>query len=129
MTTYFFDNCVSIKYARMIRALDVDVRHLRDLFDPDTPDEVWLPELRDSGYVVITTDRAIKTGSVTARALKASGVTAVFLPKGFERFDKWAQAQWLIKHWPTIEAYVAKTQTGALVQMTNSGSFTPVILK
>ena len=56
-------------------------------------------------------------------------MTAVFLPKGFERLDKWGQAQWLIKHWPIIEAYVAKTQTGALVQMMNNGSFTPVILK
>jgi hypothetical protein len=129
MTTYFFDNCLSIKYARMLQALDVAVIHLQEQFAANTPDEIWLPHLRDSGYVVVTSDRAIRKGSATALALKESGVTAIFLPKGFEEMRRWDQAVWLIRHWPNVEAYIAKAKTGALVQMTNGGSFTPIVLK
>ena len=42
---YFFDNCICPKYAQMLRALDVDVTALRELFPQDIKDVDLLSEL------------------------------------------------------------------------------------
>src|SRR5215213_8427794 len=114
MTTFFFDNNLAPRYARMLKALDVDVIHLQELFAPDTKDEQWLPELRDSGWTLVTIDRAITRDPVNALALKESGITAIFIPRGVERLSRWDQAAWLITRWAIIDAFAQRARTGQI---------------
>lgn len=92
MTTFFFDNNLSPSYARMLRALDVDARALREEFPRNTDDVDWLPEIGRRGWVLITHDRSIRTRPAEARALRASVVTAIFLGRFWRTTGRWEQA-------------------------------------
>jgi hypothetical protein len=52
--TFFLDNNLSPILAEGLRAFGEDVRHLREIFPPDTPDEVWLPEIGQRGWYLVT---------------------------------------------------------------------------
>jgi hypothetical protein len=57
--TFFLDNNLSPILAEGLRAFGEDVRHLREVFPPDTPDEVWLPEIGQRGWYLVTHDKRI----------------------------------------------------------------------
>ncbi len=57
---YFFDNNFSPKHARMLAALGVEVRVLRDEFPENVKDVDYLPRLRDTGWILITSDKHIR---------------------------------------------------------------------
>lgn len=126
MATYFFDSYLPVRFAAMLSALDVAVEHLLAGVDIDhgvvPTDEEWLPSLRNRDVVLVTIDRFTKRGSVADLALRDSGVTAIFLPKGFETLDRWAQATWLIRHWQTIEEVTRRLTPGTWAQASLGGS-------
>ena len=54
---YFFDNCLSYRYARMLAALEeFEVVALRDKFPSDIDDVELFQALSGSGYVFVTCD-------------------------------------------------------------------------
>ena len=60
---YFFDNCISYRFAKMLAALEEfdEVVALRDKFSADTDDLTLFRELKNSDYVFVTTDERQKT--------------------------------------------------------------------
>src|SRR5690606_27081765 len=104
--TFFVANCLSPKLVRMLAALGVDAVALRDFFDEDTADDEGLPQLKDTGWVLVTADQGIKKRKHEVKELRACGVSAIFLQPFWTKLDKWGQASWLIKHWQRIETTV-----------------------
>lgn len=72
--TFFFDNNLSFRLAEGLRGFGEGVRHLRDEFDPATPDTVWLPEIGRRGWYLITRDKRIARKPAEVRALKGAGI-------------------------------------------------------
>ena len=50
--TYLFDNNLSPRFAKMLAALDVDVKALRDIFPADTKDPVFLENFKEMDIVL-----------------------------------------------------------------------------
>lgn len=128
MTPFSFDNNLSPHFARMLQALDVDVRALRDEFPQDTDDTVWLPEIGRRGWVLVTYDRGITTRPAEARALKDNSVTALILGRFWRTLRRWDQAVWLITNWPRIEAFVAQHPRGTVAELPHRGRPRYVVL-
>jgi PIN like domain len=60
----------------------VEVRIHDDHFDPITPDEVWLAEAGQRGWVVLTKDDNIRRRQVAINAIIRNRVRTLVLPTG-----------------------------------------------
>jgi hypothetical protein len=76
--TYFFDNCISPCYAKMLSALGVEATALRDLFQPDIEDDAMFRELKDKMMVFVSANRKQQTRKREYLALKEAQVTAIW---------------------------------------------------
>ena len=123
---YFFDNCISFRYARMLAALDeFEVVALRDKFAPDIDDIELFQELSGSGFVFVTRDDRQKTREGEAKALRESGLTALWLGPFFAKKGFWDQAKWIINRWPTIDGYVKGVAPGTCSEVKENGKSRP----
>jgi len=120
---FFFDNTFSQKLVRFIGALaceeDIEVKHLRDLYDPSTKDQVWIQGLANEGnWIVITEDTRLARNPATRTLLQQSGLTFFIFPKDFPRKDRWEQSWRTIKIWPEIFKLSNKKPKDAIFAIT-----------
>ena len=118
---FFFDNCISYKYAEMLRALGEDVTALREKFPEDTKDIPLFEQLRGHSVVFVTTNTTQLTRKQEAKALKQSGNTALFLGPFFERLRFWDQAVWLLRQWPRICGFANGVVPGTCAEIKQNG--------
>jgi hypothetical protein len=123
---YFFDNCISYRYARMLAALEeFEVVALRDKFPHDIDDVELFQALKGSGFVFVTCDDRQKTREGEAKALRESGLTALWLGRFWSKKTFWDQARWIINRWPLIEGYVKGVAQGTCAQVKENGKSMP----
>jgi len=115
--TYFFDNNLSPKIAKILDIMDVDAIHLRDRFDPSTPDEEWLREAGKCGWVVVTLDKKIRSRVAEREAYKQYGVVLVVIYEKYMRLPKWNQIVWMLTRWPKIEEAVKEARQGTCLRV------------
>jgi len=132
MAIYFFDSYLPPRLAKMLGALDVSVVHqmdpeMRESLQDSTSDDRWVSVVRQNGYVLITIDRVSRKDASIALALELTDITAVFLPAGFAKFDRWTQASWLVKNWPDIDEHSRQAPKGAWVRVSLGGKISPII--
>lgn len=112
---YFFDNCISPRIAKAVTDLDEDVEvvHLREMFDPSTPDSTWIAELGKPGedWIVITDDRIYKS-PVQKEVLRRAGCIVFYLAKGWGNFAMMLFAQKLIGLWDKIKETAGRANKG-----------------
>ena len=89
------------------------VEHLKDRFDPSTPDPVWIRKLGvEAGWIIITADPRISRNPINKAAWHESGLTAFFLLPPFQTSNFWVQSSELVRWWPALSAQAKKTPTG-----------------
>ncbi len=115
---FFLDNTLPPRLAEALRALEgpqgYAIKHLREMFQPDTPDVEWIRKLAAEGeWVMISGDVRISRNQFERRAWIESGLTAFFLAKGWSGLKLWDQAWRLVRWWPEIVAQAEKIRPGA----------------
>ncbi len=119
--SYLFDNNFSPRLAEMLALAGVDAKALRAVFPENILDVDYLPRLKDSGFILMTSDRHILTRSAEAIALRQSGITALFFKSFFIEMELRPQAAWLLNHWPKIEEFVERSHQGTIGLVPNRG--------
>ncbi|HVU34914.1 MAG TPA: hypothetical protein VHE61_15885 [Opitutaceae bacterium] len=113
----FFDNNLSPRLARSLDELvkpEHRVVHLKELFPPSTPDEVWMSELsRQDDWVIVSGDLQIRKNPHEIRAWAAAGPTTFFLKKGWIALPFWDQAWKFAKVFPALLAAAATAPRGS----------------
>jgi hypothetical protein len=110
---YFFDNCISYRFARMLAALEeFEAVALRDKFDANIDDISLFQALTGSGYVFVTCDDRQKAREGEAKALHQASLTALWFGPFWSKKQFWDQARWIINRWPTIDGYVKGVAPG-----------------
>jgi predicted nuclease of predicted toxin-antitoxin system len=105
---FFFDNNLSPNLAKGLHSFGENVEHLRDNFDPDTEDEIWLKYAGENGLVVITRDGRIKKNPAEIKAYVDHKVGAFFIVG--KNLKKCEIIQLVIKAWPNIKETAHKTR-------------------
>ncbi len=90
--------------------------------DPETDDDVWIPETAQQGWLIITRDRAIQDNRREIEAVRDSGARMVTLAGG-DAIGTFQQLEVLMCNWRAIEAKLQETgpfiytatRTGGLV--------------
>ncbi|MFT5326790.1 MAG: hypothetical protein ACI8P0_004673 [Planctomycetaceae bacterium] len=126
--TFFFDNNISFRYADMLKALDVNVVALREVFPQNIKDDELLKKLASSHYVFVSGDRAMRTSTIEAPILKAARITSLYFAPFWGKLQKWDQAAWLIRRWPTIENFTQGAERGTCATVQQNGRSVPFSL-
>ena len=125
---YFFDNNVSYRYADMLKALEVDVVALRESFSESIEDVKLFEELKGSNHVFVSGDTSQTTRRMEAKALKETGMSALFFCPWWAKKKFWDQATWLITKWPIIDGYVRGVARGTCAELRENGRAMPFFL-
>ena len=108
---FFFDNNLSQHLAKAMNILEKEgiVTHLRDKFEPDAKDEVWLEYVGKNRMIVITRDKQIKRRAAELRAFKKYKVGAFIL--GGQNPGIWQIVKQIINNWLKIKELSSDTRT------------------
>jgi hypothetical protein len=112
---------MSPKLAAMLRALDVDVKALRDELPQNAQDVVIFQHLKGREITVVGPDTSQLTRRHEAAALKAAGISALYLGPFWSKLDLWEQAAWLVRHWPKIDGYISVATKGTVAEVQQRG--------
>lgn len=119
---YFLDNCISFRFAEMLRPLGVDIVALREELPEDTEDVELFQKLKGRRLVFISTNTTQLTRQHEAKALKESGVTSLFFAPFFQKLKFWDQAAWMLRRWPQIDAFASSIELGVCAEIKQNGS-------
>lgn len=121
---FFFDNCLPPPLVTAVNAIGATEApahvgtHLREKFNPDTPDERWIPALGQEGeWIIVSGDIRITRTPHLRQAWLDSRLTAFFLAKGWTNLRRWDFAWKFLRVWPNIasQAGLVKPPAGFLV--------------
>lgn len=118
--TFFVDNNLSAQLAEGMKAFGEPVVHLKQLFDPDEDDDVWLAHIGAEGMILITRDERIRFRPNELAALRDNRVGAFFL--GGKNRSRCELIQQLIRNWPRMKELAEKTRRPFAFRIPPSGS-------
>lgn len=70
---------------------------------PETKDQVWIPRAADSGWVVISRDRHIRSRPSENSAIVDNAARFVTLDASRQQLNKWRQLEIIVCQWRKIE--------------------------
>jgi hypothetical protein len=101
VNTVFFDRTCGKKLPQSLKLLGLSIEIHDDHFAQSTDDDVWLAEVGDRGWFVVTNDKRIMTNQAERQALISHGVGCFVLWSGERRrFD---QARILMRAWDRMQ--------------------------
>ena len=80
---FLFDHHFSPKHVQTLTTYDIPAVSIFQEFPNHIKDIQWIPLLTGTELVVVTCDKHIQTRKVEARALHASGASAIFISPFF----------------------------------------------
>jgi hypothetical protein len=79
------------------------ISHLRDLFEPSTPDLEWLQKLAlERGWTIISLDTFRKSAGAERRVIRENGLSVFVLQPSWASYPYWDKTAQLIRWWPRI---------------------------
>ena len=118
---YFLDNCLSFRYAGMLRALDVEAFALREELAENASDVEVFRYLRGRDLVFVTADRKQLVRVAEAAELKAAGISAMYFSRFWGAYNLWQQAAWLVSRWPRIDSVQQGVVKGTILELKQNG--------
>lgn len=125
---YFFDNCLSFRYAEMLRALNVDVVAMRDELPTNSKDTDIFKYLAGTDRIFVSLDRKQLTRICEAHELKIAGINAIYFGPFWGKKQFWDQAAWLVRRWEKIDLTQQGLAKGTVVELKENGNSMPIAL-
>ena len=119
---FLLDNNLAPPLAEALHALSKrdghGVVHLREIFDPTTPDVEWITSLGEQGgWVILSEDRRIVKNRHEREALRRAAMTTFVLAKAWAHQAFWPKASRLIGWWPHIMRQAEMVEAGAIFEV------------
>jgi hypothetical protein len=122
---FFFDNNLAPKLARSLHVLvepEHQVVHLKERFDANTPDEIWMRSLAaEADWCIISGDLRIRRNPHEIAAWREAGHTIFFLKSGWIHLSFWEQAQKFVKCFPNVLDASTRHPRGAIFFVSVNG--------
>jgi hypothetical protein len=127
LTEFFFDRDIGTAVPRalkLVRQAFDDVHYHDELFDADTQDIVWIPEVGRRNWVVITRNRKIATNIAELAAFKAAQLRCFCLMQSRgSQLDRWRTLQRVVKSWDDMHGELEIRPAPFFVGVRQDGSF------
>ncbi len=118
---YFLDNCLSPRFALMLRALGEDVVALKEEIPANTKDVAVFQYLEKTGRVFVSLDRKQLTRVAEVSELRSLGISAIYFGPFWASMDFWQQAAWIVSRWKLIDGTQRGIAKGAVVEIKRNG--------
>lgn len=105
---FFFDNNLSEHLAHGLAEFGEDVVHLKDQFEENEEDVVWLEYIGKNRIILITKDERIRKNPLELKSLVKNKVGVFFL--GGKKQSRCKIIQQVVRNWPRIKEYAIKTR-------------------
>ena len=121
--TFFVDACLGrFVVADLLRAAGATVVAHDDVFKTGTPDQEWLAEVGNRGWVVLTKDRRIRYRENEKRALRLASVYAFVFAGGSRTGEEIGAA--LVKALPAMRRLIVRQRNPFIASVTSAGAIT-----
>jgi PIN domain-containing protein len=91
--TYFVDRTHGRKkLPNLLKKVGMKVEVHYNHFDPEAPDDEWIPQCVANGWVILTGDKAIETDPINARAVEDSAAKVFITADTNSKAEEWAAA-------------------------------------
>jgi hypothetical protein len=110
--TFFFDNHHAPALVKQLKEQRVSAVHLREEFPASTDDEVWIPQVAERGWIVLTGDLRIRTHKKVKLAFRQARLITFFMQAGYTTKHSHVQVRWVLSHWTQIEQHASTAQPG-----------------
>ena len=104
---FFFDNNIGKNVSDGLKAFGEDTIHLKEKYDPATEDQIWLAEIGQAGWFLITKDNRIRGKNHELQKIREHKVGAFFLTS--KDMGKWDIIRTLVLNWDRIKELAQKT--------------------
>jgi predicted nuclease of predicted toxin-antitoxin system len=118
--TFFFDNNLSQNLVDGLKAFGEDVLHLKEVFEDNEQDTVWLKYIGDKKFFLVTRDEHVRFNPIELQTLKQHNVGAFFI--GGKNLSRCAIIQQVVRNWPRVKEFSAKTKLPFLYRIPPSGT-------
>ena len=105
---FFVDNNLSEYLAKGLKAFGEDVTHVKEVFEGNTEDVVWLKYIGKNRMILITRDERIRKNPFELKALREYKIGVFFL--GGKRLGRCKIIQQVVRNWPRIKEYSLKNR-------------------
>jgi hypothetical protein len=110
--TFFFDNHHAPEIVEILRKAEVDARHLREEFAEGTLDTVWIPQVAERGWILITGDHKIARRKEEKRIFRQVRLTTFFLSKEYNNKKAINRIKWITTQWEKIDNLAQRAEPG-----------------
>ncbi len=117
---FFFDNNLSEHLAKGLSEFGEDVMHLKDQFEENEEDVVWLEYLGKNRITLITKDERIRKNPLELQSLVKHKVGVFFL--GGKKQGRCKIIQQVVRNWPRIKELAIKTRPPFAFRVPPSGT-------
>lgn len=125
--TLFIDRCAwSIKLGDALTAAGINFIPHHDRFEPNCPDEEWLPVAGKHGWIVVTRDQNIRRKPNELHAFKINHVKAIVLTSGQASASDTAKL--LVDLYPKLMRKLHNTSPPAMFTVTLIGTISSIAL-
>jgi PIN like domain len=118
---FFFDNTFPRPIPAILNLLEVDATHLQDHFPEGTADGVWIPEIGNRGWVLVSGDHRIRKNPANRHALEKANLITYIVHKNYPQLKRWDQVAWIIRWWPDIETHAGRAIRGRSYHVNPNG--------
>lgn len=124
--TFFLDNCIPVALHEILKKAECDAVHLQDLW-PDSQhpngvgDEIWIPDIGQRGWVLVSGDHRILTHPGLSVALKKAHIVSYFAYRGFTGLTTAGHVRWLFRAWENIENHAKNAARGRVYEVRSDG--------
>jgi hypothetical protein len=80
------------KLPNLLKKVGMKVEVHYNHFDPEAPDDEWIPKCAANGWVILTGDKAIETDPINARAVEDSAAKVFITADTNSKAEEWAAA-------------------------------------
>jgi hypothetical protein len=134
---YFFDNTHPPKFAEIFTMLpppscidgeamkNYGVISLRKHFEPNTKDPVWIPQVAEKGWIVISGDDKILRNPVEREIRHRVKLTMVMMPKRYMNSEIYQSLELMIKAWHNIVFAGERSRPGDCYRVQDNGKVEP----
>lgn len=121
---FFFDENLSPHLVAGLRGFGEDVVHLTDEFAPGTRDVDWLEVIGNKGWPLVSKDERIRYNKGEREQITRHSVSAFFL--GGKKMSRCETIQQVVRAWPEMKKWVAKSRTPFLAKVSRHGKIEPI---
>ncbi|NOT20305.1 MAG: hypothetical protein HOP24_08560 [Sideroxydans sp.] len=123
----FIDRCAwSNRLGDALTAANIAFTPHHEHFEPNSPDEEWLPAVGKKGWLVLTRDKNIRRKPNELRAFKENRVVAIVLTSGQASASDTAEL--VVRLYPKLLRKIQNAKPPAMFAVTLAGTISSVKL-